>query len=284
MVKVKLNKGLADIINKARPGIVKLYNELSGKDRFHDRLLSQVRDDTITLNDGTSISLSELAEQYNLGNDFQQYLNDDIIGGLRGNLSKAYYWTSILKDSLEDVVQGVTFVVGAAAAPETLGASMVAAEGAELPMDIIIQGIYAQLALVLGYGSGTYTFGKQGFKRVAYDLGMSTLDLVLKPIRGLSAVIEPFTNLGDPELSIVQASQNRAKYWLMQKVRERDPNAVPEFSRESELVDKVNSRFSKIKNSRTNSEPEFKDLYTHDSPYAASPFDTYASSAQYGSL
>lgn len=246
MSKIRFNKGLDEILGKSKGFLFRLYREAKNKGfetEVSDYVMNTQHDE---------ISLGELAEQYNLTEEFQAYIRSDVLGGIRGNLSKAYYWTSSVKDGLENMMQAFTAAGEGATAVESGGLTILVGEGAEVPAELILQGVYNYLATTFGFLSGTYTLGKQGFKNYARDLGASNLDAILNMVPG-PGFLEYFTNLGDPIKSIKQASASRARYWLVQKIKETNPAVqINDFQKETDLVERISQMHDKIKEKTLN--------------------------------
>lgn len=256
-----IGSGLVDVINEIRATEGSIQNDL--KTRVPEYV---VRDEELGL-DGT---LEEIAEEYGLTSEFNQYIKKDIVGGFRGYIGTSLHLITSLKDGIEDVIESLELGGSVAAGPETAGIGTIAVQvlgnTVQIPINIISQTIYSMIAATLGFVSGTYTINWKGAKQYAADMAIGYVGALASCIPILGSVIELGTNLDDKRDRIVYASKDRAKVWLLNRIRAE--KGLPPIEKEPDLLDIIESSIEKAKLGKVKTkEYQAERVYAEDMAY-----------------
>ena len=214
MVRLKLREGLWNgmKISMLKSGLSRLNEELKGgQGNFKNDLTERVRNYHLR-NDQLSVEggIGELAQKYGLGKKLDEYINNNVIGGLRGRLAYTLDVLTSMKDAAEDAAEltdVITFI-------PTGGTSA----AVQVPIYVATQTVYSLLAGILGYSSGIYTFDKKGTKSYFSDTAKGYIGALGNVVPVLGSVFELGTNIDDKRPRIAEAASRKTAQWLVGEI------------------------------------------------------------------
>lgn len=209
-----------------RTGIMTLYHELKGDEKSFKHVLK--KNVLSYKNKQFNTSLYDLAKQHGLEAKLDEYIQKELIESFKGKLLYGLKLTYDVKDSLDEVLEGIETAASVAAGAPTAGAGAVAIEGAtkgfEIPYQLIAQTIMGGILGVVGDYTDMYDFDtEEGRNTYLKDVGMLYVEGGAKVIPFLDTVAEFALDFGTIKNRIMDASAKKAERWLINTIRkERD--------------------------------------------------------------
>ena len=230
MVKLKLREGLWDNIKLSmlKSGVSRLHDELKGgPGSFKQDLTERVQNYSLRNEKlGIQGNIGELAQKYGLGKKLDEYLNRNVIGGLRGKLAYTLDIVTSMKDAAEDVAEFTDVL--------TVIPTAGAATAIQVPIYLATQTVYSLLAGILGYSSGTYALDRKGTKNYISDMAKGYVGALGNVVPVLGSVFELGTNIDDKRARIAEAASRKTAQWLLGEIAKEkgiDIQETPELEK-----------------------------------------------------